>query len=212
MNDPLYRYLLQHTREPAILRKVRDATSTMRGYNMQTPPEQVQLLGLLIEIAGAKNAIEVGVYTGYSAVAIALALPSDGKLVACERDGTVLNVARGFLEEAGLSHKVDFREGIGKETLDALLAEGGCGQYDFVYIDADKRGYAAYFEQSLQLVRPGGLIALDNVLWYGRVIDSEVNDKQTVAIRALNEQLVNDERITFSLLPIGDGVSLCRKR
>eukprot|EP00959_Pyramimonas_sp_CCMP1952_P013485 284473-Pyramimonas_sp.AAC.1 len=116
------------------------------------------------------------------------------------------------MEEAGLSHKVDFREGAGKETLDELLAEGGAGQYDFVYIDADKRGYLAYYEQCLQLVRPGGLIALDNVLWYGRVADPEVNDKQTVAIRELNDKLVCDERISFTLLPVGDGVSLCRKR
>jgi len=212
MNDALYAYLLKHTREPPILRKIREETSTMRGSQMQTPPEQINLLTLLIELSGAKRAIEVGVFSGYSAVAIAMALPEDGKLVGCERDGNILNVARGFMEEAGLTHKVDLREGPGKDTLDELIAEGGTGQYDFVYIDADKRGYLAYYEQCLQLVRQGGLIVLDNVLWYGKTADPEVNDKQTVAIRELNDKLVRDERITFTILPVGDGVSLCRKR
>eukprot|EP00854_Cymbomonas_tetramitiformis_P016381 gene16382-19442_t len=261
LDDKLYSYLLRHTREPKILRKLREETATMRGAVMQTPPEQAAFLALLVELMGVTKGIEIGVFTGYSCLALALALPEDGQLVACERDHVVLQVAKRYLQQAGVAHKVmhsprdstgvlwvqerwqrctavaeasacgvaaggveavhaggvsttvawvDCREGAASATLEALLEEGGNAQYDFAYVDADKRGYAAYYEQLLQLVRPGGLIAFDNMLWKGRVADDEVNDKQTVAIRALNADLLEDDRITVSTVPIGDGLVLCR--
>ncbi|KAK3278677.1 hypothetical protein CYMTET_13398 [Cymbomonas tetramitiformis] len=212
LDDKLYSYLLRHTREPKILRKLREETATMRGAVMQTPPEQAAFLALLVELMGVTKGIEIGVFTGYSCLALALALPEDGQLVACERDHVVLQVAKRYLQQAGVAHKVDCREGAASATLEALLEEGGNAQYDFAYVDADKRGYAAYYEQLLQLVRPGGLIAFDNMLWKGRVADDEVNDKQTVAIRALNADLLEDDRITVSTVPIGDGLVLCRVR
>jgi predicted O-methyltransferase YrrM len=149
---------------------------------------------------------------GYSATALALALPPEGTLVACEKDAAILEVARGYFVMAGVEQRVDCRAGPAADTLNDLLSAGGEGTYDLVYIDADKRGYAAYFEQSLRLVRQGGLVLLDNVLWYGKVADDAVEDKQTVALRTLNDALVQDARVDFTLLPIGDGLALCRKR
>ena len=155
---------------------------------------------------------QVGTFTGYSSIAMALALPDDGKLVACDVSEPSFQVARKYWAEAGVGHKIEERLGDAKATLDDLIASGGAGAYDVGFVDADKRGYWEYYEKLLTLVRPGGLIATDNVLWYGRVADPEQQDKQTVAIREFNARVAADERVTHSTIPIGDGLTLCRVR
>ena len=208
----LYSYLLGTTREPEVLRQLRVETSTLRGSQMQVPPEQGQLMALLIELMGAKRVIEVGTYTGYSSIAMALALPSDGVLVACDTSEQSFEVARRYWKLAGVESKIEERLGDGKATLDALLARDGPGHYDVGFVDADKRGYWEYYEKLLKLVRPGGLIAVDNVLWYGKVADPDVADKQTEAIREFNARVAEDERVTQQIVPVGDGLTLCRVR
>ena len=208
----LYSYLLGTTREPEVLRQLRVETSTLRGSQMQVPPEQGQLMALLIELMGAKRVIEVGTYTGYSSIAMALALPADGVLVACDTSEPSFEVARRYWKLAGVESKIEERLGDGKATLDALLARDGPGHYDVGFVDADKRGYWEYYEKLLKLVRPGGLIAVDNVLWYGKVADPDVADKQTEAIREFNARVAEDERVTQQIVPVGDGLTLCRVR
>ena len=156
--------------------------------------------------------MEVGTFTGYSALAVALALPEDGRLVACDVSEEWTAIGRRYWEEAGVAHKIDLRLAPALETLDRLLAEGHAGTFDFVFIDADKEGYDAYYERALVLLRTGGLIALDNTLWEGKVLDAAVTDPDTEAIRALNTKLTGDERVTLSLVPVGDGLTLARKR
>mmetsp|Transcript_17986 Transcript_17986/g.28728 ORF Transcript_17986/g.28728 Transcript_17986/m.28728 type:complete len:292 (-) Transcript_17986:115-990(-) len=212
LDNRLYGYLLANTREPAVLRRLRVETATLRGSQMQVPPEQGAFMGLLVELMGAKNIIEVGTYTGYSSIAMALALPPDGKLVACDVSEPSFEVARKYWAEAGVTDKIDERLGDAKTTLDDLIAAGGTGTFDIAFVDADKRGYWGYFEKLLELVRPGGLIAVDNVLWYGRVADPEQVDKQTVAIRDFNARVAADQRVTHSTIPVGDGLTLCRVR
>ena len=215
LDNRLYAYLLEHTREPEILRKLRVETATLRGSQMQVPPEQGALLRLIVELTGARRIIEVGTYTGYSSIAMALALPPapDGLLVACDSSAPSLEVARRYWAEAGVSDVVDERLGDAKATLDDLIAEsGGERTYDIGFVDADKRGYWEYYEKLLRLVRPGGLIAIDNVLWYGKVADPDVQDKQTAAIREFNAKVAADERVTHCTVPIGDGLTLCRVR
>ncbi|KAI8464284.1 MAG: O-methyltransferase [Monoraphidium minutum] len=212
MSGELYAYLLQHTREPQVLRDLREETSAMRGANMQVSPEQGAFMSLLVELMGVRRAVEVGVFTGYSALAVAMALPPDGRLVACDRDARTMEVAQRYFQAAGVAHKVDARLAPAEDTLARLLEEGGEGAYDFAFIDADKRAYGRYFELCLRLVRRGGLIAVDNVLWYGKVADEEVQDKATAALREFNTALVGDGRVTLSIVPVGDGMALCRKR
>lgn len=199
-------------REPDVLRRLREATASNPMSRMQIAPEQGQFMALLIHLLGAKRTLEVGVFTGYSSTAVALALPIDGKIVACDVSEEWTAMARQFWREAGVESKIDLRLAPAMETLDKLLAEGQAGTFDFAFIDADKENYDGYYERALELIRPRGLIAVDNVLWHGQVLDPGVNDKDTVAIRALNEKLHYDERVSLSLIPIGDGLTLACKR
>ncbi|ESQ43875.1 hypothetical protein EUTSA_v10006151mg [Eutrema salsugineum] len=208
----IYDYVLSNVREPKILRKLREETAKMRGSQMQVSPDQGQLLAMLVQILGAEKCIEVGVYTGYSSLAVALVLPESGCLVACERDSNSLEVAKRYYELAGVSHKVNVKHGLAAESLKSMIQNGEGSSYDFAFVDADKRMYQDYFELLLQLVRVGGLIVMDNVLWHGRVADPMVNDAKTISIRNFNENLMADERISISMVPIGDGMTICRKR
>ena len=211
--DPLYRYLLEVSlREPPVLRRLREETGRLPQSNMQIGPEQGQLLSLLVELMGARTALEVGTFTGYSALWVALALPDDGRLVACDVSEEWTSMAQRYWVEAGVDHKIDLRLGPAGETLDALLDAGLSGTFDFAFIDADKEGYDGYFEGALGLVRTGGLIAIDNVLWEGKVADPAVTDADTGSIRALNRKLSGDPRVSLSLVPVGDGLTLARKR
>jgi caffeoyl-CoA O-methyltransferase len=169
-------------------------------------------MALLVQLIGASKTLEVGVFTGYSSLRVALALPPNGKIVACDVSEEYTAIARRYWESAGVADKIDLRIAPALDTLDELLAAGQAGTFDFAFIDADKRNYEGYYERSLQLVRPGGLIAIDNVLWAGRVVDSQVQDNQTNSIRAFNEKLYEDERVTLSLVPIADGLTLALKR
>lgn len=209
----LYDYLLDATlREPEPLRRLRAETAVLPAANMQIAPEQGQLLALLVRLIGARTALEIGVFTGYSALCVALALPPDGRLVACDISEEYTRVARRYWEDCGVAKKIDLHLGRAMRTLDGLLASGAAGRFDFAFIDADKSGYDGYYERSLQLVRTGGLIVFDNMLWDGRVADPEAHDADTEAIRALNLKLRDDPRIELSLLTVADGVSLAMKR
>ena len=211
----LYEYLLHHTREPAVLTNLRSQTAAFapgRERNAVSP-DQGAFLGWLVGALGVRRAVEVGVFTGYSSTAMALALPADGLLVACEKDDRPLALARAAWAAAGVDAKIDARVGPAGETLDALLADPAAGpaSFDFAFIDADKRGYAAYFEQCLRLVRVGGVVAVDNVLWYGRVADPADTSPATAAVRTLNAALLADPRIDLSTVSVGDGIALCRR-
>ncbi|KAK7324422.1 hypothetical protein VNO77_27958 [Canavalia gladiata] len=208
----LYDYVLKNVREPEILRQLREETASMRGSQMQVSPDQAQLLAMLVQILGAERCIEVGVYTGYSSLAIALVLPESGHLVACERDAKSLDVAKKYYQLAGVSHKVDAKLGLAVDSLESLILNGAAGSYDFAFIDAEKRMNQKYFELLLQLMRVGGLIVIDNVLWHGKVADPLVNDPKTISIRNFNQQLMEDKRVSISMVPIGDGMTICRKR
>ena len=211
--EDLYAYLLEVSlREPPVMRRLREETASLEQANMQIAPEQGQFMALLVELMGARNALEVGTFTGYSALAVALALPEGGRLVACDISEEWTIIGRRYWEEAGVDHKIDLRLAPALETLDALLAEGRAGTFDFAFIDADKEGYDGYYERALELIRSGGLVALDNTLWEGKVVDPAVTDVDTEAIRAINAKLAGDERVTLSLLPVGDGLTLARKR
>ncbi|XP_065859963.1 uncharacterized protein [Euphorbia lathyris] len=208
----LYDYILSNVREPEILRQLREETATLRGSQMQVSPEQAQLLAMLVEILGAQRCIEVGVYTGYSSLAIALVLPDSGCLVACERDANSLDVARRYYERAGVSHKVKVKHGMAADILKSLILNGEASSYDFAFVDAEKRMNQEYFELLLQLVRVGGVIVIDNVLWHGKVADPLVNDARTLSIRNFNKTIMEDNRVSISMVPIGDGMTVCRKR
>ena len=209
----LYAYLLDVSlREPPIMSRLREETASLERARMQIGADQGQFMGLLVELMGARNALEVGTFTGYSALAVALALPDDGRLVACDVSEEWTAIGRRYWEEAGVAHKIDLRLAPAVETLDGLLADGRAGTFDFAFIDADKEGYDAYYERALELIRTGGLIALDNTLWEGKVLDAAVTDPDTEAIRALNMKLTGDARVTLSLVPVGDGLTLARKR
>ncbi|XP_057968972.1 uncharacterized protein LOC131158251 [Malania oleifera] len=208
----IYDYVLANVREPEILRQLREETATMRGSQMQVSPDQAQLLAMLVQILGAKRCIEVGVYTGYSSLAVALVLPESGCLVACERDEQSLEVAKKYYELAGVSHKVDVKHGLAADTLKCLILNGEACSYDFAFIDAEKRMYQDYFEMLLKLVRVGGVIVIDNVLWHGKVADPLVNDTKTLSIRNFNKKLMEDNRVSISMVPIGDGMTICQKR
>ncbi len=213
LDDRLYSYLLSATlRESAILADLRQATAEHPQARMQISPEQGQFMGLLVQLMGAKKTLEIGVFTGYSALAIAIALPEDGRIIACDVSEEFTSIARTYWQKANLTSKIDLRIAPALKTLDSLIAEGESGTFDFAFIDADKSNYDSYYEKSLQLVRPGGLIAIDNMLWYGRVADPDVQDNRTQHIRALNEKVRDDERVTMSLVPIGDGLLLAVKK
>jgi predicted O-methyltransferase YrrM len=213
LDDPLYDYLLSVSlREPEILLQLREETARLPNAMMQISPEQGQFMALLVELLGATKTLEIGVFTGYSSLCVALALPPNGKIVACDVSEEYTAVARRYWEAGGVAHKIDLRVAPALETLDELLAAGQAETFDFSFIDADKGNYEGYYERSLQLVRPGGLIAVDNVLWSGRVADPQNQDSSTKTIRAFNEKLHHDERVTLSLVPIADGLTLARKR
>lgn len=213
MTDALSDYVRSVTlREPPLLRELREETARLPQSNMQISPEQGQLMRLLTELHGTRRALEVGVFTGYSSLSVALAMPDDGRLTACDVNDEWTSVARRYWERAGVQDKIDLRLAPALQTLDALLAEGRAGHYDFAFIDADKSNYDGYYERCLALLRRGGLIAIDNVLWGGSVADPTDQDADTLAIRALNEKVGKDERVTLNLVPIGDGLMLVRKR
>lgn len=213
LGDDLYGYLLDVSlREPDVLRRLRDETAALPGSNMQIGPEQGQFMGLLIELIGAKYTLEVGTFTGYSALAVAMSLPFDGRVITCDLSEEWTSIGKRYWEEAAQAHKIESRLGPAVDSLDGLLAQGRVGDFDFAFIDADKEGYPAYFERCIQLVRHGGLIAIDNTLWEGKVVDPKVTDGDTEAIRRFNEKLKDDERVSLSLVPIGDGLTLARRR
>lgn len=213
LDDRLYDYLLSNSlREPAVLKDLRQETASHPMSQMQISPEQGQFMALLVQLMGAKKTLEVGVFTGYSSLAVALALPSDGKVIACDVSEEYTAIARRYWEKAGVAHKIDLHIAPALETLDRLLAEGQANTFDFAFIDADKSNYDGYYERSLQLVRPAGLIAIDNVLWSGDVAEPAVKDNRTEKIRALNRKLHTDERVSLSLVPIADGLTLALKR
>ncbi|MGQ0383214.1 MAG: class I SAM-dependent methyltransferase [Gammaproteobacteria bacterium] len=212
LDDRLYRYLLSHSlREHPALVALRAETAAHPQVNMQIAPEQGQFMQLLVRAIGARRAIEVGVFTGYSSLAVALALPRDGYLLACDVSEEFTAIARRHWQAAGVAGKIELVLAPAVETLDARLARGEAGRYDFAFIDADKLNYGAYYERLLELIRPGGLIAVDNTLWSGAVADPAVQDAQTGAIRAFNERLHADSRIDLSLLPLADGLTLARR-
>lgn len=214
VDERLYEYILSVSlREPAILRRLREETAAMPEHNMQISPEQGQFMGLLVKLMGAHRCLEIGTFTGYSSLAIALALDDDGSLLALDTSEEYTAVARRYWAEAGVADKVELRLAPAIETLDELLdRDDQRHTYDFVFIDADKTNYDNYYERCLQLVRAGGLIAFDNTLWDGKVADPSVDDADTAALRELNEKLYADERIELSLLPIADGLTLCRRK
>jgi len=213
IGDDLWEYMRRVTlREPDLLRRLREETAPDPHSNFQISAEQGQFMALLMHLIGARRTIEIGVYTGYSALAVALALPDDGQIVACDIDEETTSVARRYWREAGVDRKIDLRIGPALATLDNLIASGHGNRFDFVFIDADKTNYANYYERALVLLRPGGLIGVDNVLWYGRVIDATFDDPDTRAIRAFNERLKNDQRVWMSMLAVRDGLTLACKK
>ncbi|MDZ4735820.1 MAG: class I SAM-dependent methyltransferase [Rhodospirillaceae bacterium] len=213
LNDRLYRYLLEHSsREDALLRRLREETAKLPMAMMQISPEQGQFMNLLTEIVGARRVIEVGTFTGYSSICVARALPANGHLICCDVSEEYTSIARRYWAEAGLTDHITLKIAPALKTLDALVAAGEDGQYDLAFIDADKSNYDGYYERVLRLLRQGGVIMVDNVLWGGAVADPAVTDEDTAAIRRLNDKLHKDERISMSLVPIGDGVTLARKR
>lgn len=213
LDDRLYAYLQRVSlREADVLRRLRLETQQLPMARMQISPEQGQFMALLVQIMNARRCLEVGTFTGYSALACALVLPPDGEVVTLDISAEWTAIGRRFWVDAGVSGKVRLRLGPAGEGLRQLRRDGHDGTFDFMFIDADKEGYADYVEQGLHLVRPGGLIAIDNVLWSGDVADPKVTDSETAALRALNEHLHGDARFDLSMVPIGDGLTLLRKR
>ncbi len=211
--DEIYGYILDNSlREPPILEKLRRQTQEMPEGMMQISPDQGQFMGLVVRLTGARRVVEVGTFTGYSSTVMALALPADGHLVACDESAEYTDIAARYWREAGVADRIELRLGAAVGSLDALLTEGAAGSFDIAFIDADKVNYAAYYERCLELLRPGGLVMIDNVLWGGRTADAEVDDESTAAIRALNAAIHRDERVDCSLLSVGDGLTLACKR
>jgi predicted O-methyltransferase YrrM len=213
LNDGLYQYLLNHSvQEPEILVALRQETASLPLAEMQIAPEQGQLMALLVQLLGVKKALEVGVFTGYSALRVALAMPADGRLVACDINPEYTAIAQRYWAAAGVSDRIDLRLGPALDTLNHLIEAGEANQFDFAFIDADKANYSNYYERVLQLVRPGGLVVIDNVLWSGRVADPAVQDSRTKALRQFNQRLYQDDLIVLSLVPIADGLTLALKK
>lgn len=213
LDDQLYSYLQGVSlREPPAFRRCRMETAELPMSSMQIAPEQGQFLHLQARLIGAERAIEIGSFTGYSGLWIASALPPGGCMVACDINEEWTSRARHYWEEAGVMDRIELCLAPAMQTLDRLIENDEAGHYDFVFIDADKETYASYYERALTLLRPGGLIAIDNVLWNGKVADLAVDDPDTRSIRHLNKKLHEDQRIDLSMVPVGDGVTLCRKR
>ncbi|HKJ21450.1 MAG TPA: class I SAM-dependent methyltransferase [Gammaproteobacteria bacterium] len=213
LSDALYQYMLSVSlREPDLARRLREETARMPGAGMQISPEQGQFMSLLIQLMGATRTLEIGVFTGYSTLCTALAMPDDGRVVACDLNKEWTSIAERYWHEAGVADKIDLRLGPAVDTLEMLLMDGRHGTFDFVFIDADKANYLNYYTRALDLVRRGGVIAIDNVFWGGAVCDSTASDPDTNAIRELNNTLHADARIALSMVPIGDGLTLAMKR
>ncbi len=213
LTPQLHQYLQSvSVRDQEVLNALQEETAQEEFARMQISPEQGQLMALLIKILGAERTIEIGVFTGYSALCVALALPDHGQIIACDIDERWTNIARRYWKQAGVAHKISLHLAPALQTLDQLLIEGQQDRFDFAFIDADKENYQNYYERCLTLIRPGGLIAADNVLWGGSVVDSTKQDADTRAIRSFNQQLRDDERVDLSMIPIGDGLTLARKR
>lgn len=213
LGENLYKYLLAVSlREPEILTQLRQVTANRPMGQMQIAPEQGQFMALLVQLIGAKKTLEIGVFTGYSSLAVALALPDDGKIIACDISEEYTSMARHYWQLAGVADKIDLRIAPALETLDDLINQGESGSFDFAFIDADKSNYDNYYERALKLVRKGGLIAIDNVLWSGRVADPEIQDNRTQKIRDFNQKLHADSRVNLSLVPIADGLTLAMKK
>jgi predicted O-methyltransferase YrrM len=212
LTDPLYEYLLSVSlREPELLAELRAEAATRPEVQLQIAPEQGQFMALLVRLTGARRCLEIGVFTGYSSLATALALPDDGRIVACDVSEEWTAVARRFWRRAGVEHKIELRLAPALDTLDALLADGAASTFDFVFLDADKGNYPSYYQRIYALLRPGGLLAIDNTLWSGRLLDPRERDPETEGIRRLNDQLLRDARVDLSLLPLADGLTLVRK-
>lgn len=212
LSEPLHDYLLSVSlREPEVLRSLRAETAHHPGRAMQTTPDQAQFLALLVQLMGAAKTLEVGVFTGYSSLAVALALPDAGRVVACDISEDYTAIARRYWQQAGVAHKIALHIAPALETLDRLLAEGQAGTFDFAFIDADKENYWNYYERSLQLLRPGGLVAIDNVLWGGDVINPDNQSPSTLAIREFNQKIHQDNRVSLSMIPVSDGLTLAVK-
>jgi len=213
LSEELWRYLLDVTvREPPLLTKLRAETAKLTGAGMQISPEQGRFQAFLVEALGVRRYLEVGVFTGYSSLSVALALPEDGRVVACDVSEEYTRVARRYWAEAGVEHKVELRLGPGVRTLQALVAEGAGGSFDFAFFDADKESSPDYYELGLELVRQGGIVAFDNALWDGSVADPANTKASTQSIRAVNARACSDPRVSATLVPIGDGLLLARKR
>ncbi len=213
IDERLHDYLVSvAVRENLVLARLRAETAKMPQAGMQISPDQAAFMQFLARAIGTRNYLEIGVFTGYSSLAVALALPEDGRVTALDASEEWTAIARRYWAEGGVARKIDLRLAPAAKTLDALLAEGRAGAYDFAFIDADKENYELYFERSLALVRPGGVIAADNTLWSGAVIDPNDTDADTEAIRAFNRRRHGDERIDLCLVPIADGLTLARKR
>jgi O-methyltransferase len=209
----LHAYLVEHgVREPDILRRLREETADLPQHDMQIAPEQGALMALLVGLIGARRCIELGTFTGYSSLAVALALPADGEIVCCDVSEEWTSVARRYWSEAGVADRVDLRLGPALETLDDLIAGGASGTFDFAFIDASKREYPDYHERILRLLRQGGLAVYDNVFWDGDVIDESKTDPDTIGVRRLNDRLLADERVSISMIPVADGLTLVQKR
>lgn len=211
LDEALRQYLIDRsTAEHPVLKGLRPEASGQPHQSMQVAPEEAALLAMLVRVMGARRVLEVGTFTGYSSTAMALALPPDGRITCCDVSREWTDIARKAWADAGVADRVELRLGPALQTLEALLAEGMSGAYDLAFIDADKTSYDAYYERALELVRRGGLIAIDNTLWSGRVADPSVDDESTVAIRALNAKIGNDDRVIAVITPIGDGLTLAQ--
>jgi O-methyltransferase len=212
-NETVSDYIIRlGTQETAVMRALRDETAALPQAGMQIGPDQGQLLGFLVRLLGVKQALEIGTFTGYSALAVAQALPADGRLICCDVSEEWTSIGRRYWREAGIAERIDLRIGPALDTLAALETQGQAGRFDLAFIDADKENYDGYYEACLRLVRPGGLIAIDNVLWHGAIVDPADTSASTTALKALNQKIRDDSRIDLCLLPIGDGVTLVRPR
>ena len=213
LTDSVYDYMLEHSlRESDACRLLREETAPMKMGMMQVSPEQGQFMAFLVRLTGTRRALEIGTFTGYSALCVAQALPSDGRLVCCDVSEEWTSVGQRYWQSAGVSDKIDLKIGPATETLQALREDGEEGRYDFAFIDADKENYLVYYENVLSLLRTGGVLLIDNVLWGGSVANPGKNDDDTNAIRTLNQHLHGDDRVLLSMLPVGDGLTLVMKQ